>query len=213
MNQIFVLDADDLEFGKGGFEDVLKLKEHYPKMKFTFFMTPIPNILLANQSSVADYKKWTDYLKQDWIEICPHGLTHQGQEFFYRLDQNGNPKLLDYETAKLYIQAAEKTFNELGLPFQKIWKSPHWATSPEAYDAIKDMGYKIACNPFEPHPEDAYLYNWSYDHSISYRPVVKGHGHLNGNSPNVIRKCIKNLLQIPEDATFKFVSEAIKENL
>jgi len=211
MSQIFVLEADDLEFGKSGFEDVLKLKEHYPKLKFTFFMVPIPNILLAQQSSPAKYKEWAKHLKRDWIEICPHGLTHQGQEFFYRLNRNNKPVLLDYETAKLYIQAAEKTFAQLDLPFKKIWKSPHWATSPEAYDAIKDMGYKIACDPNQPHPDDAYLYNWSFDQPISHRPIVKGHGHINGSSPNVIRRCIKNLLQIPTDATFKFVSEAIKE--
>jgi len=213
MSQTFILEADDLEFGKGGFEDVLKLKEHYPNLKFTFFMTPIPNILLSGQSTPDKYKEWAEHLKKDWIEICPHGLTHQGQEFLYRLTQKNKPKLLDYKTAKIYIEAGEGTFAQLDLPYKKIWKSPHWATSPEAYDAIKDKGYEIACDPNQPHPDNAYLYNWSYDQPISYRPVVKGHGHLHGSSPNTIRRCIKNLLEIPTDAEFKFVSEAIKEGL
>jgi hypothetical protein len=213
MSQTFILDADDLEYGLPGLEDVLKLKEHYPKLKFTFFMTPIPGILLANQSTPEKYKEWAKVLKQDWIEICPHGLTHQGQEFLYRLNRKNKPVLLDYETAKTYIKAAEKTFNELELPFKKIWKSPHWATSSEAYDAIIDAGYTIACDPNQPYPSNSYLYNWSYDMPVSRRPVVKGHGHLHGNNRNTIRRCISNILEIPTDSEFKFVSEAVKEGL
>ena len=213
MSQTFVCEADDLQFGMPGLEDVLKLKEHYPKLKFTFFMTPIPGILLEQQSTPEKYKEWAKHLKKDWIEICPHGLTHQGQEFLYRLNNRNKPVILDYETAKIYIKAAEKTFAQLDLPFKKIWKSPHWATSPGAYDAIKDMGYTIACDPNQPYPDGAYLYNWSYDQPVSYRPVVKGHGHLYGNNNNTIRKCISNLMQMPADAEFLTVSEAIERGL
>ena len=125
MKQTFVLDFDDLMFGWPGVEELLKLKEHYPKLKVSLFMTPVPEMILKNQIDPDKYKEWAQELKKDWIEICPHGLTHQGQEMMFRTNQRGRVVLLDYDTAKMYIEAAEKTFPELDLPYQKIWKSPH----------------------------------------------------------------------------------------
>jgi len=213
MKQTFILDFDDLAFGSPGLEEVMKLKEHYPNLKVTFFTIPVPECILKREVTPAKYKEWAKVLKDmDWIEICPHGFTHQESEFL--LDKSGKKiKLLDYETAKLYIQAAEKTFNEIGLPFKKIWKSPYWETSPEAYKAIMNMNYEIACDPNQPHPDGAYLYDWSIDKRIPLRPVVRGHGHLYGNNENNIQKCMENLLDIPTGSEFKFVSEAIKERL
>jgi len=213
IKQTFICNFDDLECGLPGFEEILKLKEHYPKLKVTLFMTPIPEIFLKKQITEEKYKEWAQELKKDWIEICPHGLTHQGQEMMFRTNNRGKVVLLDYDTAKLYIEVAEKTFKDLDLPYKKIWKSPHWSTSPEAYKALWKKGYKVACDPNQPHPPDTYLYDWSIDRRIPLRPIVKGHGHLSGNNENHIRRCIKNLLQIPVDAEFLFVSEAIERGL
>jgi len=207
MKQTFVLEFDDLEIGKAGLDEVFRLKQHYPKMKVTFFMIPLAEKVLSGEISPADYKKWAKQLKTDWIEICPHGLTHQDREMLVRTNQAGNKQLLDYDTAKLYIQAAEHTFEELELPYKKIWKSPYWETSPDAYKAIFDMGYKIACDPNQDHPDDAYLYNWSIDRKPPKAPLVKGHGHLYGSIGNNIAKCYKNLIKIPTDVEWKFVSE------
>ena len=214
MKQTFVLEADDLQFGAPGFEDVLRLKEHYPALKFTFFMIPVPSILLERQAKPDAYREWAKYLKQDWIEICPHGFAHQEGEMSHYYTRKGNRKEINYKTANLLIDASEKTFKELDLPFKKIWRSPYWETSKEAYRALFDRGYVVAVDPNQPTPEASeggkiYKYNWSYDSSPPPLQLVRGHGHLYGQNKNTIRRCVDNLLRIPEDAEFKFASEVI----
>jgi len=213
MSQTFILDFDDLEFAKPGLEELIKLKEHYPKLKVTCFMTPIPEVILKEAHTPKEYQDWANELKKlDWIEICPHGITHQGPEMLM-MEENGKMALVDKKTAKSYLEAVEHTFKQLGLKYKKIWKSPHWQTSPGAYKVLWKRGYKVACDPNEAHPDDAYLYDWSIDTPIPLRPVVKGHGHLTPNNSNYIRRCIRNLVKIPTDAEFLWVSEAIERGL
>jgi len=210
MKQTFVMEWDDLQFGKPGLDMILKLKEHYPDFKCTLFMTPIPEIILRKKAKPVEYKSWANYLKQDWIEICPHGLQHaKGEmEFYYN---KGKKKDVTFKDANLMIDAAEHTFKQLNLPFKKIWRSPFWQTSKGAYKALWDKGYTVAVDPNQDIPSGGpiYLYNWSTEKPVPYYPLVKGHGHLYGLSTNTIHKCMDKLLNMPSDAEFKFVSEVI----
>lgn len=211
MSYTIFLDVDDLEIGKQGLEHFLNLKEHYPNLKVTFFMVPIPSTVLQKKTTMAQYKEWARWLKEnsDWIEICPHGMTHSGFEMKY-YSERGKEKLVDYETAMLYLDAVEKMFAELELPYQKIWKSPHWETSPEAYRALWDRGYTVAVDKNQPVPNGGpvYIYSWSIDTPFPEgESVVKAHGHMYPPSRNAINLCLDTILTMPTDATFKFLSE------
>lgn len=210
-----VLDADDLEVGKPGLEHILKLKEHYPGLKFTLFMVPIPQAGVAGNITSAEYKKWAKFLvkNKDWLEICPHGVMHAGHEMKWEVTKSGKQRLVNYETANLYIDAAEHTFKQLNLPFAKIWKSPHWESSPDTLKALWDRGYTVAVDPNQEVPlgGPVYLYNWSFDQPIPDISFLKGHGHMHtpGANRNALERCMRNLLKMPTDAEFKFISEVL----
>lgn len=209
-----VLDFDDLELGKPGLEMVLKVKDHYPGLKVTFFMTPAAENLLNGNIKPAQYREWVEHLKQyDWIEVCPHGFAHMGHEMKWYKNNRGNVKMVDYQVANEIIDASEHTFNDLGLPFKKIWKSPHWETSPDAYKALWDRGYVVAVDPNQDIPLGGpiYLYNWSINEEIPDVDFIKGHGHMFDpySNLNAIQNCFPQLLSMPTDAQFKFVSEVV----
>ena len=192
MRQTFVMDFDDLELAKSGLDMIFKLKEHYPNFKVNLFMIPIPQAILNGNSKPDEYKEWAKYLKTDWIEICPHGLMHFPAEMEYYETKKSKRKVT-YKQANEIIDAAEHTFKQLDLPFKKIWKSPHWQTSPETYRALWERGYTVAVDPNQDIPEGkVYTYNWSVENPIPHFPVVKGHGHMWDKSPNVIHKCMHN---------------------
>lgn len=210
-SKIVTLETHDLELHKPGLDEFIKIREHLPNMKLTFFTVPIAASLVKKIASVEDYQEWADWIKdQDWIEICPHGMTHAQAEMLYLPTRK--EKLVDYKTACDYIEAAEHTFNQLGLPFKKIWASPFWQTSPEAYKALWDKGYTVAVDPNQEIPEGGpvYTYNWSIDTPFpTHLDVVKGHGHMYPPSKNAIQRCMENVLSIPPDYEFKFVSEVL----
>lgn len=204
-----VLDIDDLAIGSPGLDEFIRLREHLPNLKVTFFMIPIPAALVKKTVTVAEYQDWADWLKnQDWIEICPHGMTHAPYEMKYL---HGQKRLLDYETAKTFIRASERTFEQLSLPYQKIWKSPFWESSPECYRALWDEGYTVAVDRNQKKPEGGpvYVYNWSIDEPIPDYDLLKGHGHMYPPSANAIQRSFQNILKLPTDAEFKFVSEVL----
>jgi hypothetical protein len=213
IKRTIVLDFDDLECGKPGLEEVLKLKEHFPNLKVTFFMVPMPMGLLKGELSTSKYREWAGFLRenQDWIEICPHGFTHSGFEMRNYQTKTGKIKVVDTKTANLMIDSAEKMFKELNLPFKKIWKSPFWESSQDTIRALWNRGYTVACDPNQPIPigGDVYLFNWSIEKPMPKLPIVYGHGHLYPPSANAIQFAMSNLLAMPEDAEFKFVSETL----
>jgi hypothetical protein len=215
MKPIVTLDFHDLTFGRKGLAEIKELKEHYPNLKVTFFTVPIPNALTEKRVTVEDYHNWADWLRaQDWIEICPHGMTHAPAEMLYMPTKR--KKLVDYQTALDYLKVAEHTFAELDLPYQKIWASPFWQTSPDVYQALWDQGYIVAVDPNQEIPTGGpvYTYNWSIDTPFpSGSTLVKGHGHMFLPSTNAVELCLEQLLEMPADANFKFVSELAKEQL
>ena len=204
----FCLSADDAGFLLPGLDTLQKLKELYPNFKFTIFTVPMPKQLLIKENikhfSEKGYKKWAEILNSwDWLEVAIHGLFHiQGES------------TRDYKYTMEQIDACENVFNRhVGLTYVKIFKAPYWQYSWWALEALRDRGYTIALDrnhPLEvPEGCKTYYYNWSYEEKLPDKELVKGHGHMyKGKHLNDIETTFENISnQIPQDASFKFISE------
>ncbi len=140
----------------------------------------------------------------DWIELIPHGLTHKPEEF---LHIKGD----DYETIFKAIDHAFKTYD---LPYVKGFKAPQWLYKKNLVDYLDKKGWWIATDknqPDLPKTKKYYEYNYSIEDEFwkSDKDLLKLHGHISGPSTNNIVDCIGNLLKIPEDSEFKWISEII----
>lgn len=199
-----VVDIDD--FGPGtALENLLKIKEHYPKFKVTALMIPGNISLFTGDLTMDKYKEWAAIVKEnlDWIEICPHGFGHI----------KGEMLLASKKEAKMLIKAAENMLKYLGLPFTKVWKSPYWQTSEAAYKVLRDMGYTVMVDRNQPRPEikdlKTYFYNWSIDEPMPKGSLIKAHGHFYGTN-NDIALCMPNLFSLPPDTEFLKISEYLE---
>ncbi|MHA1749530.1 MAG: DUF2334 domain-containing protein [Promethearchaeota archaeon] len=198
--QTFILDFDDFSPIKPGFDLLRKLKEHFPNFKCTLF-TPAFNLkIFTKEVSLDKFKYWGRLVaeNQDWIEIAPHGFSHIRGEW-----------QVDRKQAEIQIKACENVFKQLGIKIVKIFKFPYWEGSKEAEEVLKERGYTLAIdrnNPVVYTDIPTYVFNWSIDEPIPDYPIVRGHGHIWLTS-NGLDKCFPNLLKIPQNSEFKFVSE------
>ncbi len=203
----FVLEADDIGFLLPGLDTLQKLKEMYPKFKFTAFMIAMPDQILIKENikyfSKEGYKKWVKVINSwDWLEIAVHGLFHVHEEF-----------TKDYKYTMQQLDAIENTFKELGLKYKKIFRAPYWQYSWWALEALRDRGYTVCLDRNHPLnvPEGTktYYYNWSFEEPIPNENIIKGHGHMYGGKvANDLDSCFMNISgTIPTNADFLTISE------
>lgn len=207
ISKNFCLSSDDAGFLLPGLDTLQKLKEIYPKFKFTIFTVPMPKQLLTKENikhfSEKGYKQWAEIINSwDWIEVGVHGLFHIYEEF-----------TRDYNYTIDQIKAFENTFKIIGLKYKKIFKAPYWEYSFWSLKALRDRGYSIALDRNHPLkvPEGCktYYYNWSYEEKLPDEDLIKGHGHMyKGQHANDLETTFENISnQIPQNANFKFISE------
>lgn len=203
-----IFDVDDFSNCKPGIEIILKIKEHYPNFKITCFSPSFNDTDAYDKNKIPkQLKKWSKLLEifDDWIEICPHGLLHTEHEME-----------CSYKEATDIIKSCENIFNKLGIKFKKIWKSPYWQTSLDAYKALKDLGYVVAVDKNETVPLIDGLQYYQYNKCISTpfnetEDIIKAHGHVAGKYINDISLCVDNIMTMPQDAEFLTISEYIKQ--
>lgn len=221
-----VLELDDYCVSNLPFDQLTSLKEHYPNLKVTLFTIPY-DMNLQTRFTVDKLEEWAELTKKfDWIEIAVHGFNHEQEEF-----------ILPYDKATKRLKAAEKILSEftttevrkniwfgpdwmkkkkrkikLDIPYVKVFRAPRWQMSKEAYEAVRDMGYTVCTDRNQPKPDipgmRQYRFNWSIEEPFPQDlEVVKGHGHIAANMDNDLHVCYQNLLTMPADAEFMFVSE------
>jgi len=202
-----ILDLDDFSPVRHGFGYIKKLKEHYPDLKVTMFTPALDEAVLEKKIDQKRLDKWVELVKDcSWIEIAVHGFLHVKGE----MD-------CSYKEAMNIISSCEKVLHKMGLPHKKIWKSPYWITSDDAYRALRDMGYVVAVDTNQDLPKIEGLKMYVYDKSTHEYLTdckldrVKYHGHIGGDFYNDISLTIDQLTSMPEDATFLTISEYIKK--
>lgn len=198
-----VLDLDDIQCDTP-MEQLLMMKEHYPGFKVSCFVAPLHKGLLNGSIEESKIKEWAEMLNDlDWVEVCAHGLAHRFREVE-----------ISKKEAKKLVWAVEKMFKRIGLNYSKIWKSPFWQTSDDAYRVLRDKKYVVATDKNIPMPGikklKQYRFNWSIDEPIKDEKVLKAHGHINTTRNSIVR-CLPNLMKLPTDVKFLTISEYINK--
>ncbi len=184
---------------------MLDLKEHFPNLKLSLFTIPFD----MQYEGVHQFRIMRDQklkkLKEnlDWIQIIPHGLSHMPREFVNA----------DRVTTKLALKSIDEAFKKDGIPYQKGFKAPFWLWNQNVVDVLNEEGWFGATDRNQPNmlkPKINYIYNWDISEPFpENEPVVKGHGHMTPPSLNNLEDCFMNLLKMPTDAEFKFVTNVL----
>jgi hypothetical protein len=206
MAKTIVLDFDDFSVANPKMAHLLTLKQFYPNLKVSLFTIPYD----IEYESQINYRRREFNLKKirqnlDWIEIIPHGLVHTHREMEYT----------GYGSMKKFIMPQiDRCFKRDGLPYVKGFKAPQWKWSPSVVKALDDGGWFGASNKNEPdmlQTKKCYVYTHNLDQLWweSESDFLGLHGHITNEMQDSLERCYNNLLKIPKDAKFKFISEVI----
>ena len=197
-----------LEFHDGSllrnrYDLLLQLKEHYPNLKVSLFYIPYDYEAEMTQLSLQRKNK-LKLLKEnlDWIELIPHGVMHIPSEF----------EKADRKATELSLQAIDEAFKQDGLPYVKGFCAPFWLWNKDVVDVLDENGWWGALDINQPNmlkTKKTYSYTHSIDGEIPQTGDMALHGHMSAPSSNDIGRCFINLMKMPHDQEFCFVSERV----
>lgn len=206
MSKVACLSFDDPTVYNHKIDTLLRLKEYLPKLKVSFFMVPVD---VANEQVPAQRMMLASNLKLiadnlDWIQLIPHGLTHANREF----------EKADREAMELAIKAIENVFDGYKLPFERGFKAPQWLWNQDVCDVLSEHGWWGAVDRNQPkmaRPKHTYTYTHSIHEPfwLDDTDTLCLHGHYSPPMDNDIDKCLTNLIKLPYNTEFKFVSDFV----
>jgi hypothetical protein len=177
-----------------------KLRERYKGFKITLFTVPWEIRWKADGKGtpITDekWKPWVDATKQaikdGWMEIAVHGLTHAPREF----------ESLSYDETRKRILIAQKMFENVGMETCALFKAPQWLMNPSSVGAVADCGLTLV--------EDGY-YNWNIRDEMPESDKLIAHGHIQDDFsfPNGLEQSFFRISKIPPETKWKFLSEVI----
>jgi peptidoglycan/xylan/chitin deacetylase (PgdA/CDA1 family) len=208
LDRTVVLDFDDYSVLRSRPDLLRTLKEYYPNLKVSMFTIPFDyeyethGVRLMRDSCLK-------YIHEnlDWIQIVPHGLTHIPNEFLN----------CDKETMEMALTAIDEAFKNDGLPYEKGFKAPYWLWNKNVVDVLDEHGWWGAVDPNQPkmaRTKKYYEYQWSIDQEFwkdKKSKVLKLHGHMTPPNLNNIEDCLLNILKLPSDTKFGYVTDYLCE--
>lgn len=202
------LEIDDSTIFFVNWDKILRLKERYPSMKLSFFHIPFD--FHAEKSLLRTMRdEGLKLLKEnlDWIQLIPHGVAHLPQEFL------NVPKT----DLPLIFNAINEFMTDDKLPYEKGFKAPQWLYNQDLVDYLDEEGWWLGVDrnqPNAPRTKRFYEYNLSIEEKFweSKEPIWKLHGHMGAPSTNNIEDCFLNLLKIPLDSEWHYVTDFIQGN-
>lgn len=200
------LSLDDFSVVNNRLDLLFKLKEHFPNFKVSLFTVPIDE-----KKDWGPYTMRREFLKiikenLDWMQLIPHGLTHEGSEM-----RNADWRYFKEVT----IPAIEEAFQRDGLPFEEGFKAPHWRWSSGVVQALDELGWWGAIDNRQPEMQRTKKF-YCYSHGID-EPFwtasrdVQLHGHIYGQR-NDLGVCFDNLLKLPQDIEWCYVTDFLEED-
>lgn len=180
---------------------LLTLKDHFPGFKVSLFTVPIDQ-----ESDFGAYTVRNEFLREikknlSWIQIIPHGLLHTRNEF---IDTT-------YEQMKEIMTKIDVEFKSDGLPYEKGFCAPHWRWNEGVVKALDEAGWWGAVDPRQTRmirPKRYYIYSHTIDSNLSSGDM-KLHGHIYGTK-NDLAHCFDNLMTLPKDTEWHFVTDFIE---
>jgi len=182
---------------------LFKLKDHFPKFKISLFTVPIDE--KRDWGPYQIRKEYLTVLKENlyWIQLIPHGLTHQGSEM----------RNVGYDRFKKEIlPAIDKAFAKDELPYEKGFCAPHWRWNAEVVRALDDSGWWGAVDKRQPQMLKTKKF-YRYSHCINElwpNEDLKLHGHIYG-TPNDLGICFDNFTKLPIDTEWHFITDFLEE--
>lgn len=206
MSKKVVFSLDDFSLMNNDFELLLKLKEHYPQLKVSMFMIPFhAEFEISSAHIFRDGALKTLHDNLDWIQIIPHGLTHMDREF----------EKADKEAMRLTMRAIDKLWTMQGIPYVKGFKAPQWLWNKDVVEVLDKEGWFGSVDRNQPNmlkTKKFYEYNWSISEPFIYSEadVLKLHGHINPEMDNDFDKCFLQLMSLPADTEFFYVTDFLE---
>lgn len=199
-----VLDLHDFTVSYNRLDILLKLKEYFPNFKVSLFTIPDEGKMdfgptLNKKENLKEIKKHLD-----WMQIIPHGFKHNGLE----MTQMDTSYFRDVILPKM-----EQMFKDDGLPYEKGFCAPHWKWSDGVASALDEKGWWGAVLREDRMTKTKRFYR--YTHLLnepfweSDLPVLKLHGHVYGTK-NDIGLCFDNLLRLPRETQFYYVTDYLE---
>lgn len=199
------LDLHDFSIINSRLDTLFKIKEYFPGFKVSLFTVPLDRKedwgrFLIRQDLLKTIKE-----NLDWMQLIPHGLFHEGSEM----------KRCDYNQFKYDIMPRIKqAFDKDGLPFERGFVAPHWRWTEGVVKALDESGWWGAVDrrqPFMPKTKRFYVYSHCLDEPlVTDSGIMKIHGHIYG-TPNDLGRCFDNLMTVPKDAEWHFVTDFIEK--
>lgn len=199
------LDLHDFSVVNNRLDLLLKLKEHFPGFKISLFT--VASDIEADWGPYCLRKDFLGEIKRhlDWIQIIPHGLTH-----------NKELEFCDYDKFKNEIMPKmAEIFERDGLPFARGFCAPHWRWSEGVVRALDEAGWWGAVDKNQPNMLSTKKF-FRFSHGLhepyheSGAEVLKLHGHVYGLK-NDLGKCLEGLLRLPLSAEWHFVTDFLEE--
>lgn len=183
-----------------------KLKENYPNLKVSLFTIPESGQSGNIESFLAHPDLCDELREMDWLQFYPHGWTHPDRK-------SGRPpefSSMTYVDTKNYIREIDNFFNEIKLPYQKVFKAPQMNMTEAAKDCFRDEGWTIMIDgegSWFPTDIKTVYHNWNINGDFPIlRKKVISYGHIQ-DIGNGLVECWDKLLQMPTNAEFKFISQ------
>ena len=202
------LDLHDWSVLNNRLDLLLKIKDHYPNFKVSLFTIPF-DVAFEGGIQRIYREPALRMIKEnlDWMQIIPHGLTHQFREM-ERCDYN----LFRYGVMPSIKEAFEKD----GLPYEKGFCAPFWLWNKDVVKALDDEGWWGGVDRNQPDMLKTKKF-YTYSHSLeepfykSNLDTLKLHGHLDQTSDNDLEECFINILKLPSKTEWHFVTDFLEE--
>lgn len=201
------LDLHDWSVLNNHLDQLLKLREHFPEFKVSLFTIPFDVPYETSQRALFREEQLTRIKANlDWLQIIPHGLTHQAREF----------EKCDYYTMRdLVLPAIADQLERDGLPYEKGFCAPYWLWNSEVTRALDESGWWGALDRNQPgmaRTRRTYTYSHSLEEPfwLSTADTLKLHGHMDAPSANNLDDCFLNLFKLPADTRWTYVTDHIE---
>lgn len=201
-----VLNLDDFTPVQNRFDLLYRLKDYFPDFKVSMFTIPIDKKMDYGPYCIRPQLLEEVKRNLDWLQIIPHGLTHSSS---WELRE------MSYEDFKFKtLPSVIRSFELDGLPFVKGFKAPHWKWSEGVVKVLDEEGWwgAVLREGGMPTPKRSYVYTHLLNEPFweSDVEVLKLHGHMYGTK-NDLGLCFDNLLKLPRETQFSYVTDFIDE--